>query len=88
MGSEQSAREWFLYSDLPVLYFVSFPAHRIFSRNLDHLMYRAQIVKLLRAPGIDSTEFIPCENQFRRGIDSREEGEGGPKNKVDSSIKI
>jgi hypothetical protein len=24
--------------------------------------------------GIDSTESIPCDNQFRRGIDSREGG--------------
>jgi hypothetical protein len=33
-----------------------------------------------------TTESIPCENQFRREIDSREGG-GGPENEVDSSFK-
>ncbi len=29
------------------------------------------------SPSIDSKESIPCENQFRRGSDSREGGGGG-----------
>ncbi len=39
-------------------------------------------------PGVDSTESIPCENQFRREIDSREGREGGPENEVDLKINI
>jgi hypothetical protein len=44
--------------------------------------FRARIFKLLRTPGIDSTESIPCENQFHLGIDSWEGGgdDGGPEN--------
>ncbi len=48
----------------------------------------AQIFKLLRTPGIDSTEFISCENHFLRGIDSRDGGrELGPENEVNSSFE-
>ncbi len=49
---------------------------------------RARIFKLLRTSDIDSTKSIPCENQFCRGIDSPDGGEGGPKKEVDSSFKI
>ncbi len=40
---------------------------------------RARILKLLRSLGIDFTESIPCENQFRSRIGSRE-GKGAPDN--------
>ncbi len=49
---------------------------------------QSPIFKLLLTPGLDSTESIPCENQFRRGIDSLGRREGGPTNEFDSSFKI
>ncbi len=42
---------------------------------------RARIFKLLRTPGIDSTESIPCEDQFRRGG-------GKGRTRVDSSFPV
>ncbi len=51
-------------------------------RGLD----RARIFKILRTTGSN-----PCENQFRRGIDSREGGGGGgtdPKTMSISALKI
>ncbi len=42
--------------------------------------------KTFKDPCIDSTESIPFENYFRRGIDFREVGGEDP-NEVDSSFK-
>jgi hypothetical protein len=60
----------------------------IIQNNCFLLCTRAQIFKLLIAPGIDSTELIPCENQLCRGVDSRDGGGwGGLKNEVDHRFK-
>ncbi len=48
---------------------------------------RARIFELLITPWMDSTESIPCENQFRRGTDSREGG-GDPRTKSIPALKI
>jgi hypothetical protein len=39
-------------------------------------------------PGIDSTESIPCKNQFHRGFDSRDWGREEPKRKSIPALKI
>jgi hypothetical protein len=66
------------------LWIVVFILHMLHNNNQEA---RAQIFQLLRSLGIDSTESIPCQNQFRRGFDSREIWEVEPENEIDSSFK-
>jgi hypothetical protein len=55
----------------------------IVGRRNSHDTYCTNVTKIqspkfyiFKDTGIDSTESIPCDNQYRRGIDSQEGGGG------------
>jgi hypothetical protein len=61
---------------------------RYIAANAKEVLYsRARNFKLLKTPGIDSTESIPFENQFCSGIDSREGVREKPRMKSVPALK-